>query len=64
LTFDYNEDEMMHASVADVKWNAPLMSYHRPERCHDSAMTVVDEPDTDIFSLITTMKDVNNANII
>jgi len=23
LTFDYNKDEMMHASVADVKWNAP-----------------------------------------
>jgi len=23
LTFDYNEDEMMHASVADIKWNAP-----------------------------------------
>jgi len=24
LTFDYNKNEMMLASVADVKWNAPL----------------------------------------
>jgi len=30
LTFDYNEDEMMYASVADVKWNAPKIGYfHR-----------------------------------
>jgi len=27
LTFDYNEDEMMLASVADVKWNAPTANF-------------------------------------